>query len=41
MNIEDRFLQINPYSRTGEKQNKIEDIIIHWVRQSKYISNSQ
>lgn len=31
MNIEDRLLTINPYSRSGEKQNKIEKIIVHWV----------
>ena len=31
MNIEERLLTINPYSRTGEKQNKIENIIVHWV----------
>ena len=31
MNIEDRLLTINPYSRSGEKQNKIEYIVVHWV----------
>lgn len=31
MTITDKLLTINPYSRTGEKQGKIEDIIIHWV----------
>ena len=31
MNIEERLLTINPYSRSGEKQNKIENIIVHWV----------
>lgn len=31
MNIEDRLLTINPYSRSGEKQNKIEKIVVHWV----------
>ena len=31
MNIEDRLLSINEYSRTGEKQNKIEKIVVHWV----------
>lgn len=31
MNIEKMLLTINDYSRSGEKQNKIEKIIIHWV----------
>ena len=31
MNIEDRLLTINTYSRSGEKQNKIENIVVHWV----------
>lgn len=31
MNIEDRLLSINEYIRTGEKQNKIEKIVVHWV----------
>lgn len=31
MNIEERLLTTNPYSRSGEKQNKIENIIVHWV----------
>lgn len=31
MNIEEILLTINPYSRSGEKQNKIENIIVHWV----------
>lgn len=31
MKIEERLLDINPYSRSGEKQNKIENIVIHWV----------
>ena len=31
MNIEERLLTINPYSRSGEKQNKIEFLVIHWV----------
>ena len=31
MNIDDRLLSINEYSRTGEKQNKIEKIVVHWV----------
>lgn len=30
-NIEERLLTINPYSRSGEKQNKIEKIVVHWV----------
>ncbi len=30
-NIEEKLLTINPYSRSGEKQNKIEKIVIHWV----------
>lgn len=31
MEIIDKLLTINPYSRSGEKQNKIQDIVIHWV----------
>ena len=31
MNIEDKLLTINPYSRNGEKQNKIEYIVVHYV----------
>lgn len=31
MNIEDRLLTINEYSRSGEKQKKIEKIVVHWV----------
>lgn len=31
MNIEDRLLVINPYSRSGEKQGKIQKIVVHWV----------
>ena len=31
MIIEDRLLVINPYSRSGEKQGKIQKIIVHWV----------
>lgn len=31
MNIEERLLTINEYSRSGEKQNKIEKIVVHWV----------
>lgn len=30
-NIEEKLLQINPYSRSGEKQGKIEYIVVHWV----------
>ncbi len=29
--IEERLLTVNPYSRSGEKLNKIEKIVIHWV----------
>ena len=31
MNIEDRLLTISPYCRSGEKQNKIQNIVVHWV----------
>lgn len=31
MNIEDKLLTINPYSRSGEKQKSIQYIVIHWV----------
>ncbi len=31
MNIENKLLTINPYSRSGEKQDKIEKIVVHWV----------
>lgn len=31
MDIEERLLTINSYSRSGEKQNKIEKIVVHWV----------
>lgn len=31
MVVQEKFLTINPYSRSGEKQNKIEKIVIHWV----------
>lgn len=31
MNIEDKLLTINPYSRSGEKQKNIQYIVIHWV----------
>ena len=35
MIIEDKLLDINPYSRSGEKQNKIEKIVVHWVGNAK------
>lgn len=31
MEIKERLLTINSYSRSGEKQNKIENIVVHWV----------
>ena len=31
MNIEERLLSINPYSRPGEKQQSIKQIVVHWV----------
>lgn len=31
MEIQDKLLSINPYSRSGEKQNKIDYLVIHWV----------
>lgn len=31
MNIIEKLLVINPFSRSGEKQNKIKKIVIHWV----------
>ena len=31
MKVEDKLLTINPYSRNGEKQNKIEYIVVHYV----------
>lgn len=31
MNIEDRLLTINEYSRSGEKQGTIKNIVVHWV----------
>ena len=31
MNIEDRLLTVNPYSRSGEKQGTIQKIVVHWV----------
>lgn len=31
MNVQEKLLTINPYSRSGEKQGKIEKIVVHWV----------
>lgn len=31
MNIEERLLTISPYCRSGEKQNTIQNIVVHWV----------
>lgn len=31
MEIQEKLLTLNPYSRSGEKQNKIEYLVIHWV----------
>lgn len=31
MEIQDRLLTINPYSRSGEKQGNITNIVVHWV----------
>ena len=31
MEIQERLLTINPYSRSGEKQGTIKNIIVHWV----------
>lgn len=31
MDIQEKLLTINPYSRSGEKQNKIQNIVVHWV----------
>ncbi len=31
MNIIEKLLTINQYSRSGEKQNKIENVVVHWV----------
>lgn len=30
-NIEERLLTVNPYSRCGEKQGRIKNIVVHWV----------
>lgn len=34
MKIEEMLLTINDYSRSAEKQNKIEKIVVHWVGNS-------
>jgi len=34
MNIEERYLTINPYSRTGEKLQSVKQIVVHWVGNS-------
>lgn len=31
MNIEEKLLDISPYCRSGEKQNTIQYIVVHWV----------
>ncbi len=31
MNIQDNLLTISPYCRSGEKQNSIQYIVVHWV----------
>ena len=31
MEIQERLLTINPYSRSGEKQGQIKNILVHWV----------
>ena len=31
MEIQEKLLTINPYSRSGESQNRIENIVVHWV----------
>lgn len=31
MEIQEKLLTINPYSRSGEQQNEIEYLVIHWV----------
>ena len=35
MEIQERLLTINPYSRSGEKQGTIKNIIVHWVGNAK------
>lgn len=32
MEILEKLLTINPYSRSGEKQGTIKNIVVHWVR---------
>jgi len=31
MEIEERLLSVNPYSRTGEKLQSVKQIVVHWV----------
>lgn len=31
MDIQERLLSINPYSRTGEKLQSVKQIVVHWV----------
>lgn len=31
MNIQEKLLTISPYCRSGEKQNQIQNIVVHWV----------
>ena len=31
MEIQEKLLNISPYCRSGEKQNKIQNIVVHWV----------
>ena len=31
MEIQEKLLTINPYSRSGESQNRIENIVVHYV----------
>lgn len=31
MKIEEKLLSINPYSRPGEKQQSVKQIVVHWV----------
>lgn len=35
MEIQERLLTINPYSRSGEKQGTIKNIIVHWCGNAK------
>ena len=32
MEILERLLTISPYCRSGEKQNAIQNVVVHWVR---------